>query len=119
MSVVNRVVVVLSAVVLLAGTAPAFAQAPEAQKPAQAPPAAQKSMTAQGELVSVDADAKSIVVKTAAAEERFSITDKTEVVGAQKTVAGLATAKGSRVTVTYTGEGASKTATRIEVQAAK
>ena len=70
-----------------------------------------------GELVSVAADTKTLVVKTAGDKEMtFTYTDQTEIVGADKGAAGLATAKGSMVTVHYTMRGTSNVAAKIEVK---
>ena len=98
--------------------APVMAQTPAPSQPA-APAQAQKAPAAtplQGDLVSVDPDAKTITVKPAqGADQTFKYTDDTKVVGGDKGVAGLATMKGSRVTVTFSGEGRDRTATQIEV----
>jgi hypothetical protein len=73
----------------------------------------------EGELLRVDADAKTIVVKTASgSEEQLRYTDATKVNGADRGVAGLADTKGTRVTVRVTGEGADRVATEITVHAA-
>jgi hypothetical protein len=70
-----------------------------------------------GELTRVNPDAKTISVKTAnGAEMLFNYTDMTAVVGAEKTVAGLATMNGAQVTVQYRLEGSSNIATSIEVR---
>jgi hypothetical protein len=111
---------------LVAGTAPAFAQGqpgapgqPPGQ-PERARPAEQaKSAQIQGDLVNVDAAAKTITVKVAdGSEMQFAYNDKTEVTGAKDGVAGLATAKDSRVTVHFADDAQAKTklATRIIVQ---
>ena len=116
----NRMIVTASAFSFALGVsslAYAQQQAPPAQSP---PPASQsesaKTMSLQGELVKVDADAKTISVKTAdGAEVLFTYNDKTEVQGARE-IAGLATQAGSKVTVQYTADKDKKIATRIEVQ---
>ena len=46
----------------------------------------------------------------------FTYTDQTEIVGADKGAAGLATAKGSMVTVHYTVRGTTNVAAKIEVK---
>jgi hypothetical protein len=112
---------------LVAGTAPVFAQGQPGQPPSQpgqppsARPAEQPKAAAQiqGELANVDAAAKTITVKVAdGSEMQFAYNDKTEVTGAKDGVAGLATAKNSRVTVHFNDEAGAKTklATRIIVQ---
>ena len=65
----------------------------------------------------MDPDAKTLSIKTAAgAEMMFRYTDSTTVTGSQKTVAGLATMRGSQLTVTYKTEGTANIATMIEVR---
>jgi hypothetical protein len=82
---------------------------PQGRAPAAAP--------AVGELVRVDPDAKTLSIKTAAgAEMMFRYNDSTTVTGSQKTVAGLATMRGSQLTVTYRTEGTANIATMIEVR---
>jgi hypothetical protein len=101
--------------------APAFAgQNPP--PPGQTPPPAQAQVRSpvDGDLVSVDADAKRITVKPATgANLVFMYTEKTEISGAQKDAAGLATLKEGKVTVHFTEDAQTKakTATRIIVQA--
>ena len=113
--------------------APAFAQQPSpspqpSPNPAPAPsttaPMAQDSKasaraeTASGELVKVDVDAKTISIKGAdGAETVFSYNDRTDVGGgARDGVAGLATKAGTHVTVHFTSDMGTKTATKIEVK---
>jgi hypothetical protein len=100
--------------------------APSAQAPAQTPsqPPADKPQAptlkspVEGDLVSVDAAAKRITVKPATgADLIFTYTETTEISGAQKDAAGLATMKDARVTVHFTEDAKTKakTATRIIV----
>ena len=73
----------------------------------------------EGDLVSVDSEAKKITIQPAnGAELVLDYTDTTEISGAQKDAAGLATMKDARVTVHFTedAETKAKTATRIIVQ---
>ncbi len=73
-----------------------------------------------GELVSIAADTKTLVVKTGADKEMtFTYSDQTEIMGADKGAAGLATAKGSMVTVHYTVRGTTNVAAKIEVSPKK
>ena len=67
-----------------------------------APPADQaaEATSASGELVKVDATAKSITVKAAGKDELFTFNESTKITGAQG-AAGLATMEGSQVTVMY------------------
>jgi hypothetical protein len=101
------------ATILSAGSA--FAQAGPA--PA-APDQAQKApvTSIQGDLLTVDPDAKTVTIQPAQGSDQvFKYTDDTKVVGGDKGVAGLATMKGSRVTVTFKTEGKDRIATQIEV----
>ena len=96
---------------------PAPTQAPA---PSTAEPRADKAQTAKGELVKVDADAKTITIKGAdGVETEFAYTATTDVPGASEGVAGLATKSGWKVTVHYTTDMGKKTASKIEVQGAK
>ena len=72
----------------------------------------------QGELIAVDAEKKTLSVKTDQGEVQFAYTDRTEISGGQKAPAGLASAKNNRVTVHYTvdAESKAKTATRVIIQ---
>jgi hypothetical protein len=106
-------------IVFLAALVLAIAGLVQAQdKPAAPPQGAQATNTASGELTDVDAKAATIVVKTATDEMRFRYDDQTKVTGAQKSAAGLATMKGSEVTVQYKKEGANNIATSIEIRSA-
>ena len=79
-----------------------------------APPA---EKTFQGQLTKVDANAKTISVKGAGdAEMLFQYTDKTQVVGPQKDVQGLASQTGTQLRVTYREAGPdARIATKIEI----
>ncbi|HEX6213856.1 MAG TPA: hypothetical protein VFZ38_03510 [Vicinamibacterales bacterium] len=113
--------VAAAVIVMMSFTAgPALAQKPSPeggqpqQKQKETPPA---PMT--GELVSVDESAKTLAIKTASeGEVKFSYTDKTEIVGADKIASGLA-GVGTEVTVHYDSHGTAKVATRIEVRPKK
>ena len=115
MPLVKRALIALAAVLLIAGAIPIFAQdsgGARAQQPA--------ASVASGELVKVDASAKTIVIKTESDPQmQFSFTDATKVTGADKGVAGLATMTGSSLTNRYTKKGQDNVATEIEVQAKK
>ena len=90
---------------------PAAPAAPAEQAPAAA--------TAQGELVSVDVSAKTLVIKPASgANMTFSFTDQTKITGADSP-AGLATMEGSQATVKYTTKDRVQTATEISIAAKK
>jgi hypothetical protein len=97
--------------------APAPAPAPMEQR---ADRADKKTDTAKGELVKVDAVAKKITIKGAdGVETDYAYTDATEVAGGREGVAGLATKSGSKVTVHFTNDMGTKTATKIEVSGDK
>ena len=84
--------------------------------PAQQAPAA---ATAQGELVSVDVSAKTLVIKpTSGQNMTFSFTDQTKITGADS-AAGLATMEGSQATVKYTTKDRVMTATEVSIAAKK
>ena len=97
----KRALLVLAAVLVMVGVMPALAQEPS---------------IAQGQLLKVDANAKTIEIRTAQGEMQFSYTDDTKVTGANEKVAGLATMAGTNVTVHYTVKQQDKVATQIEVQ---
>ena len=117
----------LAAAALFVAPALAGAQAPspspspspaptQAPAPSAAEPRADKAMTAKGELVKVDADAKTITIKSAdGVETEYAYTAATDVAGFREGVAGLATKSGSKVTVHFTTDMGKKTATKIEV----
>ena len=77
-------------------------------------------LTATGELVDVNADTSTIRVrKSDNSEMEFSYSAETEILGADKGLSGLATIKGSEVTVHYTLHGKTNAAAKIEVQPKK
>ena len=114
-----------AAVLILAATTfvttPAVAQhsSPDSGQPQQK----EKEKPASplvGELVSVDVNARTLAIKTAAeGEVKFSYTESTEIVGAEKGASGLAANAGSEVTVHYDSHGTARVATRIEVRPKK
>ena len=119
-----------AAVMAVVLAAPASAQTPPPPQPQAQPPAptaqerapAQLRSPVEGDLVSVDSTAKTITIKPlTGADLTFSYTDKTEISGAQKDAAGLATLKEGRVTVHFTEDAQTKmkTASRIIVAAKK
>ena len=119
----------VAAAIAVVLAAPASAQTPSPAPQAQAQPPAAPAQAAQplrspveGDLVSVDATAKKITIKPlTGADLSFTYNDKTEISGAQKDAAGLATLKEGKVTVHFTEDAQTKarTATRIIVEAAK
>jgi hypothetical protein len=105
MTTMKRTLVALAAVVLLVGAMPLLAQEPS---------------TAQGQLMKVDATAKTIAIRTAqGATMQFSYNDDTRVVGADQGVAGLATRAGANLSVQFVKNGQDNVATQIEVQPQK
>jgi hypothetical protein len=69
-----------------------------------------------GEITSVDTNTKTVVIKTAPdSEMKFTYSEETEIVGADKGTEGLATKAGTKVTVTYTVHGTANVAVKIEV----
>ena len=81
----------------------------------KAAPQAEKMF--QGQLTNVDTAAKRISVKGPGdAEMWFQYSDRTQIVGPQKDIEGLASQSGTQLRVTYREAGAdNRIATRIEV----
>jgi hypothetical protein len=110
----------------LAQQAPSPTQAPPSSVSPAIPPAAssasaqadEKTQTATGELLSIDAKDSTMKVKTATGEVTIKYDDATKVSGASRNTAGLATMSGSQVVVRYKKDGASNVATSIEVKPA-
>jgi hypothetical protein len=101
----------VAAMVLLAVTA--YAGAAGLQAP-QAP--AQEQRTFQGALVKIDTSASTLTATDSNKKEwTFSYTDKTEVVGPEKTIQGLAGKSGTKLTIRYTVERGANLASRIEI----
>ena len=70
-----------------------------------------------GELVTVDVNARTFAIKTAVeGEVKFSYSEATEIVGAEKGTSGLAAKPGADVTVHYDLHGTARVATKIEVR---
>lgn len=102
-------------------TSSALAQTPTPRTPAE-PRAQQTDMasTVQGQLDSVDATTKTLVVKTAAGvNETLRYDDNTKVTGGERGVAGLTNSKGSEVTVKFRGTGEDRVATEITIRPKK
>ena len=118
-------IVLATPVTVAAQTPPTQPPAAQPTQPPPQPPAADRAQMrtpVEGDIVSVDADAKKLTIKPATgADLVFSYNDKTEISGAQKDAAGLATLKEGRVTVHFTEDAQTKakTATRIIVQPKK
>ena len=86
-----------------------FEQAPPQQTREKAPD------PVTGNLLSSNADSKTFVVKTGETEMKFSFSEDTAVVGADKGASGLAAISGATVTVTYQIHGTANVATKIEI----
>jgi hypothetical protein len=70
-----------------------------------------------GELVALNPDTKTLVIRTTESTEmKFSFSEQTEIVGADKGASGLATSAGATLTVTYDVHGTANVATKIEVK---
>ncbi len=73
-----------------------------------------------GELVTVDENARTFAIKTAAeGEVKFSYSETTVIVGLDKGASGLAAKPGTEVTVHYDSHGTARVATKIEVRPKK
>lgn len=104
-----------AALAIVVGFTPALAS--QEQQPRQ-PQARAQAQSIEGQLVSVDAEAKTLTIKPAdGAELKIAYNDSTEISGA-KDAAGLATMREGRVTVHFTEDAQTKAklATRIIVQ---
>lgn len=87
-----------------------------------APPQGSQALStvAQGQLVRVDPDAKTLAIRTAQGSQMsFRYTDQTKVTGASDSVAGLATMTGAQLSVRYTQEGKENIAAEIVIQQQK
>ena len=114
---VMRACISLTAAVFLV-TPVAVAQQQPRDRQQQEKPKTLEPVT--GELLSVDADSKTAVIKTAGdVEMKFSFSEETEIIGADKGASGLAASSGATLTVTYQQHGTANVATRIEVKPKK
>jgi len=113
----------LVVVILLSLASLSFAQTTPPPPPPGAAPGAgaqQAERAFQGTLVKVDTEAKTLVAKDADNKEmQFTYTDKTEVIGSEKTVQGLATKSGSKLKVTYRSDRGVNSASKIELMPEK
>ena len=116
MNVMRACTALAAAFFLFTGNAVAhpFAQAPQRQeKPAPPEPVT-------GDLLSLNTDTKTLVIRTTGdTEMKFSFSEETEIVGAEKGASGLAAVSGATVTVTYQIHGTANVATKIEVKQKK
>ena len=98
----KRTLFVLVAVLLMIGAIHAVAQEPS---------------IAEGQLLRVDANAKTLMIRTAdGTPMQFIYTDDTTVTGADDSISGLATMTGAAVTVSYMKKQQDNIATNIEVK---
>lgn len=81
-----------------------------------APANAQEQNIVQGELLRLDVNAKKIVIRTETGSQmQFEYTEETVVNGADETVAGLGTQRGTLVTVKYEKQETRLLAVQIDV----
>jgi hypothetical protein len=120
MTIIHRARIAATALAFTVGVAPvAYAQQPPTPAPAPDTQAERVAPAPQieGELLSVDAETKTLTVKTDDGKmEQVRYTDDTEVTGADSGLAGLTNADGPRVSVTFTGTGADRVASEIAVK---
>jgi len=106
-------------IALVATSVIAAVPATAAQQPQQ-PPSEQRAKSPEpvtGEIVSINTETKTLVVKTTPdSDMKFTFSEETEIVGADKGTEGLATKTGSIVTVTYDVHGTANIALKIEVK---
>ncbi|RPI22151.1 MAG: hypothetical protein EHM61_22990 [Acidobacteria bacterium] len=113
----TRVLLTLSLTLVLVSFTPfALGDDPKTQSQTDT----QQEPSVMGDLKSVDADTKTLVVTTSdGTDMQFAYNETTEIVGAQGTIEGLSANAGSKVKVFYKEEDGKKTATRIKVKDAK
>jgi hypothetical protein len=100
---ITRALLAIGTVLLLIGIVPLHAQEPAVSM-------------AQGQLVKVDAVAKTVVIRTTEGSQmQFTYTADTKVDGADEGVEGLATKAGTDVTVHFTKKGSENIATEIAI----
>ena len=106
-------------IALVATSVIAAVPATATQQPQQ-PPSEQRAKSPEpvtGEIVSINTETKTLVVKTTPdSDMKFTFSEETEIVGADKGTEGLATKTGSVVTVTYDVHGTANIALKIEVK---
>lgn len=115
--------IVLRACIAVAAACFLFTNSAAAQQPTQEKHQHERAKTPEpvtGELVSLNTNTKTLVVKTAEnTEVKFSYSENTEIVGTDKGTEGLATTRGATVTVSYDVHGTANVATKIAVQPKK
>jgi hypothetical protein len=75
------------------------------------------TMTLKGELISVNPDSQSFVVRDSKQKSvEFTYNDKTEVSGSANSIEGLSGASGHSVTIQYKVEDSKKIATKVEIE---
>ena len=106
-------------IALVAASVISVVPASATQQPQQ-PPSEQRAKSPEpvtGEIVSINTETKTLVVRTAPdSDMKFTYSEETEIVGADKGAEGLATKTGSIVTVTYDVHGTANVALKIEVK---
>ena len=106
-------------IALVAASVISVVPASATQQPQQ-PPSEQRAKSPEpvtGEIVSINTETKTLVVRTAPdSDMKFTYSEETEIVGADKGTEGLATKTGSSVTVTYDVHGTANIALKIEVK---
>ncbi|MEZ5286395.1 MAG: hypothetical protein R2712_16615 [Vicinamibacterales bacterium] len=124
MNIINRHSIAGATLALALMATPALAQEPQQPAPSPMPAPTEtreaqtpaQAMSLEGELLRVDADAKTIVVKTAdGKEEQLRYTETTKITGGESGEAGLANSKGTTVSVSFEGSGADRVATEITI----
>ena len=104
------------ALIIAGGLAPVVASAQQPAPPATQHERAKDPDPVTGEIVAVDTNTKTFIVKSGGENDiKFSYSEETEIVGADKGAEGLAAKAGTNVTVTYTVHGTANVAVKIEV----
>jgi hypothetical protein len=101
---------------IAAPLSPVAASAQQPTPPATQHERAKDPAPVTGEIASVNTSTKTLAIKTGPdAEMKFTYSEETEIVGADKGTEGLAAKAGTTVTVTYTVHGTANVAVKIEV----
>jgi len=104
------------ALIIAGGLAPVVASAQQPAPPATQHERAKDPDPVTGEIVAVDTNTKTLIVKSGGENDiKFSYSEETEIVGSDKGAEGLAAKAGTNVTVTYTVHGTANVAVKIEV----
>ena len=117
MKMFKRTFVGVAVAAMIGWVVPALAQDAAGSKPSGAQAAPAQETSVKGELVSVDATAKTISIRAEGSNSPtvFAYSDSTKVSGAGDSITALSSMKGSPVTIHFTKQTPNNLATRVEV----